>query len=77
MPKEIRGVDVKPKGRPLRQMGRMEVAGSTTETIQAGSKYPDGQDRMGTDTSNVHTTARTQRYEDGEAHRAGLRDSKN
>jgi len=39
-------------------------------------KYPDGQDRMGTPAGAEHTDARTNRYKDGESHRAGLRDSK-
>jgi hypothetical protein len=74
MPKEIRGVDTNPKGREPRKMGRAEVAGSHSETIQE-SKYGDGQTRHGTDPINAHTSARTQRHRDGEAYRAGLRDS--
>jgi len=74
MPKEVQGVNTRPATREPRKMGRAEVVGSHSETIQPG-KYAGGQDRMGTDTSNIHTTARMQGYADGKTHRAGLRDS--
>jgi hypothetical protein len=75
MPKEIRGVDTNPKGRDPRQLGRKDVAGSTTETIGPG-KYPCGVQREGTPAGTEQRTAKAQRYADGEKHRAGLRDSK-
>jgi hypothetical protein len=53
-------------------MGRAEVAGSNTETIRE-STYADGQARHGINPDNVHTTARSARYKDGEQHRADLR----
>jgi hypothetical protein len=46
------------------------------EVIQPG-RYPDGQDRMGTPTGADARTVSTGRYKDGQAYRAGLRDSKN
>jgi hypothetical protein len=70
--KDIRGVNPHPPTRDPRQIGRKEVAGSTFEIIGHG-KYPDGQDRMGTAPNAEHRDARTQRYADGEALRAGQR----
>jgi hypothetical protein len=59
--KNIRGVNPKPKGSESRQMGRAQVAGGSTEVIRP-SKYPDGQDRMGTPAGMENTSARTRHY---------------
>jgi hypothetical protein len=76
MPKEIKGIDVNPKGREPRQLGRMHGPGMQAPEIIRHGRYPDGQDRMGTAPGAEHTDARTNRHKDGEAYRAGLRDSK-
>jgi hypothetical protein len=74
--KDIRGVDQKPQGREPRQLGRKEVAGSTTETIQE-SKYGCGLPRHGTNVANVQRGG-SAGYNDksSEAHRASLCDSR-
>jgi hypothetical protein len=71
--KSIRGVNPQPKGNEPRQLGRAQVAGSTTEVIRP-SKYPDGQDRMGTPAGMENTSARTRHYASAEsaAHRREL-----
>jgi hypothetical protein len=73
MPTEIRGVDTNPKGSEPRQMGRMEGPGLAAPEVIRPSRYGNGEDRHGTPAGAEHRTAKTQRYRDGEAHRAGLR----
>jgi hypothetical protein len=67
--REIKGVDVNPRGRDPRRMGHAEIAGGHVETILSG-KYADGQDRHGINPDNVHRTAGAQTYADGAAYRA-------
>jgi hypothetical protein len=76
MLKEIRGVDTNPKGRPTRQLGRMQGPGQAApETVQE-SKYPCGLPRHGTDLAKVSGPDKSE-YRDGEKHRAALRDTRN
>ncbi len=70
---DARPVDTNPRGKQPMKLGRAEVAGGRTETIQE-SKYPDGQTRHGINMANVHGRDR-HRYKDGEAYRASQRSS--
>jgi hypothetical protein len=72
--RDIKGVDTNPPRGEPRHLGRQHGTPNNEppEVIRPG-KYGDGQDRMGVNVENVHGTARSQRYADGEAHRRAER----
>lgn len=75
--RDIRGVNVNPKGREPRKLGRMEGSGTAPwahpETIQE-SKYGCGLPRHGTDLAKVSDPDR-RGYADGKAYREAHRSS--
>ena len=70
--KDIRGVDTSPKQGKRMALGRSEVAGARTEVIRPG-KYSNGWGHDGTPAGAENSSARKQRYKDGEAHRKAER----
>jgi hypothetical protein len=74
MPKEIRGVP-EPHRAPPGAPGVSHASVPPPPIVRPG-KYANGENKEGTPVGAERTDARTQRYRDGEMHRASLRDSK-
>jgi hypothetical protein len=73
MPTEIKGVQEPARRAP----GTPAVthAPAPKPRIVRPGKYASGENQEGTPAGAEHTNARTQKYSDGESHRASLRDS--
>jgi hypothetical protein len=74
MPTEIKGVPEPTRRAPGAPAVKPHVQAPKPHIVRPG-KYASGENQEGTPAGAEHTNARTNRYADGAAHRAGLRDS--
>jgi hypothetical protein len=73
MPTEIKGVQ-EPSRRGAGSPAVTHAPAPKARVVRPG-KYASGENQEGTPAGAEHTSARTQRYRDGDSHRASLRDS--